>query len=198
MAVGRPRAFDCVTALDQALAVFWRQGYEGTSITDLTKAMGINPPSLYAAFGNKEELFRRALDRYIETVSGYVNEAMAEPTARKAIEKLLLTKVQCLSDPNTPNACMLVSGALGCAEATECVREKLSKFAEQTYRARFEKGITDGDLPRDTDPVAMANYIAAVGHGMVIQAATGATREQLLQVVAMTLKTFPASEKVSA
>jgi AcrR family transcriptional regulator len=191
MAVGRPRAFDRETALDCALEVFWRQGYEGTSVAELTKAMGINPPSLYAAFGNKEDLFRQTLDRYVERVGVYVREALAEPTARAAVEKLLLTKVENLTDPDKPSACMLVSGALGCAEATECVREELSKLAEHTLRERFDKAIADGDLPKESDPVALARYIATVGHGLVVQAAAGASREDLMQVVEMTMRSFP-------
>ncbi len=88
MPSGRPRAFDLEQALDSALKVFWRKGYEGASLPDLTKAMGINRPSLYAAFGNKEELFRKALDRYSEGPACHVREALSEPTARKVVEKL--------------------------------------------------------------------------------------------------------------
>ena len=192
MAVGRPRLFDRDEALDKALDVFWRQGYEATSIAELCHAMGVNPPSLYAAFGNKEALFRQALERYVEKVSVYIHEALAQPTARAAVEKLFLTKVDHLTDPTQPSACLLITGAFGCSEATSCVREELSKFAEHTLRERFERGIADGDLPKDTDPAALARYIATVGNGMVVQAAAGATREHLLQVVAMTMKTFPA------
>jgi AcrR family transcriptional regulator len=197
MAVGRPRAFDRDEALDKALDVFWRQGYETSSIAELCHAMGINPPSLYAAFGNKESLFRQTLDRYVAKVSVDIQAALAQPTARKAVEALMMKKVECLTDPTRPSACMLVSGALGCAEATDCVREELTKFAEHTLRERFEKAHADGDLPKDSDPAALARYVAVVGHGLVIQAAAGATREQLLQVVEMTMKSFP-EERVPA
>jgi AcrR family transcriptional regulator len=198
MAVGRPRSFDRDEALDKALEVFWRQGYEPTSIAELCHAMGINPPSLYAAFGNKEALFRQALDRYVEKVSVYICEAMAQPTARAAVEKLLLVKAEKLTEPGRPGACMLVSGALGCAEATQCARDQLSELGEHALRERFQRGIADGDLPKDADPAALARYIATVGHGMVIQAAAGATREQLLDVVDMTLKTFPGETVATA
>src|SRR5438094_9922303 len=106
--VGRPRAFDVDEALDQALKVFWRKGYEGTSLPDLTKAMGINRPSLYAAFGNKEELFRKALDRYAEGPAAYAAEALNEPTARAVAELLLEGSVNLLTDPRNPRGCLVV------------------------------------------------------------------------------------------
>jgi AcrR family transcriptional regulator len=200
MAVGRPRAFDRDAALDRALEVFWRQGYEGTSISDLTKAMGINPPSLYAAFGNKEGLFREALDRYVAKGSRRLNEAMAEPTARAAVEKLLRGGVEILTDPKNPSACMLVSGALSCSEAAEDIHEELAARRgnlEDTLRNRFEKARGEGDLPEGSDIAALARYVATVAHGLSVQASGGATRNDLMQVVDMALKAFPALEKAS-
>src|SRR5881397_436962 len=114
---GRPRAFDADKALDRALLVFWRKGYEGASLADLTRAMGINRPSLYAAFGNKEALFRRALDRYAEGPAAYVGEALNEPTARAVAERLLGGTIDLLSDPHNPHGCLVVQGALACSEA---------------------------------------------------------------------------------
>src|SRR5947207_11547368 len=99
---GRPRAFDTDAALDAALAVFWRKGYEGASLTDLTAAMGINRPSLYAAFGSKEDLFRKALDRYAEGPAAYVREALEEPTARAVAERLLRGAAELLTNPRNP------------------------------------------------------------------------------------------------
>ena len=107
MAIGRPREFDLDKALDQALEVFWRNGYEGASIADLTEAMGINPPSLYAAFGNKEGLFRKALDRYVEQRTDFWNEALEAPTARGMVEHLLRDSADFLTEECNPPGCLI-------------------------------------------------------------------------------------------
>ena len=112
MAMGRPRAFDMDQALDQALHVFWEKGYVGTSINDLTEAMGINRPSLYAAFGNKEKLFKKALDRYEDLRDQILEEAFAAPTAREAVTRLLEGTAERLSDKCNPRGCLMVQGAL--------------------------------------------------------------------------------------
>src|SRR5271170_6846402 len=114
--IGRPRAFDVERALRRAMQVFWRKGYLGTSLADLTHAMGINRPSLYAAFGNKKALFRKALDRYAKGPSSYLGEALQEPTARAVIERLLRGVVDLLTDPRTPPTCLWVHGALSCGD----------------------------------------------------------------------------------
>src|SRR5580658_8616083 len=124
--LGRPRAFDTDLALDQAMQLFWRKGFLGTSLSDLTEAMGINRPSLYAAFGNKEELFRRALDRYAETGPGAVHrEALSEPTAKLVAEHLVRSVARALTDPCNPAGCLAVQGALTCGEAAESVKQEL-------------------------------------------------------------------------
>src|SRR5713226_9446609 len=110
MPAGRPRAFDIDEALDRALNVFWRKGYEGTSLPDLTRAMGINRPSLYAAFGNKSALFSKVLDRYAQGQACHVRDALAEPTARAVAEKLLSGTIDLLTDPGHPHGCLYVQG----------------------------------------------------------------------------------------
>src|SRR5262245_55016065 len=117
MAVGRPRAFDMDRALDRALKVFWRKGYEGATLPDLTKAMGINRPSLYAAFGNKEELFRKAIDRYVEGPACHTRLALEEPTARGAVERLWRATIDLVTDARNPRGCFIVQGALACGDA---------------------------------------------------------------------------------
>src|SRR6202051_2035496 len=112
--MGRPRSFDLDEAADRALHVFWQKGYEGTSLSDLTKAMGINRPSLYAAFGDKEALFRKALDRYLKGPSAYTQEALREPTARAVVERLLLGAADLNTARRNPGGCLMVQGALAC------------------------------------------------------------------------------------
>jgi AcrR family transcriptional regulator len=195
MAIGRPRAFDIDTALDRALQVFWRKGYEGTSVSDLTKAMGINRPSLYAAFGNKANLFRKALDRYTEGPAAYTHKALDEPTARAVVERLLRGVVDLLADPCTPQGCLAVQGALACGDAADAIRQELiSRRAagEAALRQRLERAIVDGDLPADADPADLARYVTTVSQGMAVQAAGGASREELRQVVEMALRAWPA------
>src|SRR5215831_16019645 len=116
---GRPRTFDLDKALDRALQVFWRKGYEGTSLSDLTEAMGINRPSLYAAFGNKEDLFNRVLDRYSEKYAAYIHYALNQPTARFVAQALMNGAADLLSSPRNPSGCLMVQGALSCGETAD-------------------------------------------------------------------------------
>jgi AcrR family transcriptional regulator len=195
MPIGRPRAFDIEKALDRALQVFWRKGYEGTSLSDLTKAMGINRPSLYAAFGNKEELFRKALDRYAEGPAAYTRTALDEPTARAVVERLLCGVVDLLTDPRTPQGCLAVQGALACGDAADAIRQELvarRAAGEAALRQRLERARTGGDLPADADPADLARYVTTVAQGMAVQAASGASREELRRVVEMALRAWPA------
>lgn len=194
MAIGRPRTFDMDQALDRALEVFWRKGFEGASICDLTAAMGINPPSLYAAFGNKEALFRRALDRYAETKAGFVREALDKPKARDAVAALLHGTAQHLTDKANPAGCLLVQGIAGAGEHAQCIRDELSArraASEKAIRERLKRAQTEGDLPADADPASLARFITTVTQGMAIQAASGASRKALDRVVETALCAWP-------
>src|SRR3954469_23834194 len=149
---GRPRSFDEGKALDAALDVFWRKGYEGASLSDLTDAMGINRPSLYAAFGNKEKLFGLALDRYAEGPAGYVAEALEAPTARAVFEQLLRGAIDVATKPCNPGGCLAVQGALACGDDAEPARRELAKrrsASEALVRERLRRARGEGDLPRD-------------------------------------------------
>ena len=150
MAMGRPREFDVDKALDLALQVFWSKGYEGASMADLTETMGITKPSLYAAFGNKEELFRKALDRYVDGPGGYVQVALAKPTIRAVVEHLLYEAADAVTDPDHPPGCLAVQGALSCGDAAESIKQELMSrraTGEEDLRKRFERAIAEGDLP---------------------------------------------------
>src|SRR5207302_930363 len=179
MPKGRPREFDTEKALDAALLLFWRHGYEGTSLAALTQAMGINVPSLYAAFGNKEELFNKALDRYIQKPASYLPNALKDPTARGAAEKLMEGAINMVMNPRHPDGCLLVHGALAAGPVGESVRKELNRRragAEAAVRHRFELAIAQRDLPKSVDPAKLARYIVTVIWGMSVQAAGGATR----------------------
>ncbi len=156
--------------------------------------MSINRPSLYAAFGNKEELFRRALDRYAEGPAAHVREALQEPTARAVVERLLGGTIDLLTNPRNPRGCLMVQGALSCGEAGDNIRRELISrraAAEAAIRERFERAISEGDLPADSDPADLARYIATIIQGMAVQAAGGASRDELRRVAEMALRTWP-------
>jgi AcrR family transcriptional regulator len=192
--LGRPRAFDPDRALESALQVFWRKGYEGASLSDLTRAMGINRPSLYAAFGNKKALFLKALDRYANGPGALIRQALAEPTARAVVERLLRGSAESLADKRHPSGCLMVQGALACGEEAECVRQELisRRAASQALlRERFDRARSEGDLPADSDPADLARYVATVLHGMSVQAAGGASCDELQRVAEMALQAWP-------
>jgi AcrR family transcriptional regulator len=191
--LGRPRAFDIHRALDRALSVFWEKGYEGTSLSDLTKAIGINRPSLYAAFGNKESLFRKALDRYEKTVA-FVLDAINEPTARRFAERLLHSAADMVTNPHNPPGCLTVRGALASGEEADPIRLELAlrrSEGEASIRKRLDRAKREGDLPPHANPADLARYLATVYQGMSVQAAGGATREQLRRVAKIALRAWP-------
>jgi len=192
--MGRPREFDIDQALEQALHLFWRKGYEGTSITDLTEAIGITKPSLYAAFGNKEELFRKAFDRYVDGPGGYVQVALAKPTVREVVEHLLYEAADAVTNPDNPPGCLAVQGALCCGDTAETIKQELMARrakGEDDLRRRFQKAVDEGDLPKDTNAVDLARYVCAILQGMAIQAIGGAGRDDLRRVAELTLRNWP-------
>jgi len=191
---GRPREFDTEKALDAALLLFWRHGYEGTSLSALTKAMGINVPSLYAAFGNKEELFKKVLDRYIQRPASYLPNSLKEPTARAVVEKLFRGAIDMVMSPRHPDGCLLVQGALASGPMGESVTNELTRRragAEAALRGRFERAVAESDLPSDVDPAKLARYVITVLWGMSVQASGGATRAQLRETGEMALRAWP-------
>jgi AcrR family transcriptional regulator len=195
---GRPREFDPEKALDAALDVFWRKGYEGASLPDLTEAMGINRPSLYAAFGNKEQLFRRVIDRYVEGPAAYVRQALKEPRARAAAERLLNHAVDLVTDPRNPGGCLLVQAALACGEDADAIRCELAArraASELAIRERFERAQSEGDLPSGMNPADLARFISTLLRGLAVEAASGAKRNELRRVVKLALRAWPESRE---
>jgi AcrR family transcriptional regulator len=196
MRTGRPREFDPVKALDKAMRVFWKKGYEGASLPELTRAMGINRPSMYAAFGNKEQLFRKVLDRYgcPKGPAAGVDDPLEQPTARGVAERVLNSAVELLSSPKNPRGCLLIQGALACGSDGDPIRRELisrRRRQETALRKRFIEAARQGDLPPTADPAGLARYLATVAAGMSIQATSGATREELQCIADTAMRAWP-------
>jgi len=190
--LGRPRAFDPDAVLDRAMHVFWTKGYEGASLSDLTRAMRINRPSLYAAFGNKELLFKKVLDRYMNGPVAWFGKALAAPKTRDVVEQIFLGTARMAKDPRTPAGCLLVQGALacGCASARKEVGARRTAV-EVTLRCRLRRAKREGDLPKNARPAELAHYVVTVVRGMAVQSAGGASQDQLRRVARIALRAWP-------
>jgi len=193
---GRPSNFDHEEALEKALQVFWAHGYEGASMAELTEALGINKPSIYAAFGNKEELFHKALGKYLSGPLSYISEAMNQPTARETVETFLTKSAELLTNPNNPHGCMIVQGALTCGQSSSMIQQKLIAYRsdlETSFTKRFELAKAQGDLPQEVNSKQLAKYIATIHQGMSVQASSGTSKEELLTVIQQALTNWPTS-----
>lgn len=194
MTAGRPRAFDIDKAVDIAMNVFWRKGYAATSVSDLTEAIGISAPSLYAAFGNKEGLFRRAMERYAQGPAGFMVVSMAQPTALAVVTHMLRAAAASHTDPHFPAGCFMVQSESTIGDKAEKLRRDVIKQrngGEALLRKRLERARNEGDLPATVDPAELARYFVTVMYGMAVQAANGASRKDLDQVASFALKTWP-------
>src|SRR6266571_3915296 len=183
---GRPRAFDCEAALDRALGLFWTQGFEGTSIADLTEALDIYPPSLYTAFGSKEELFREALGLYIRAYGLPLEQALTEEgTALDAVVRILRAAARLFPAGSTPGGCMICNGILTCAPAHRSVADVVACTRELMVSALGERimaGKAMGGISGDAYPITLARFVAAVIEGMAVQARDGADEATLLGI----------------
>jgi len=193
-AKGRPREFCVHGALAAALRVFWSKGYEGASMSDLTEAMGITKPSLYAAFGNKEALFRKALDLYEREKLAYVQEALEAPTARGVAERLLRGALENQASDSEPRGCLGVISSVACGSEAQSVRAEVIERGRTVHKAlaeRFARAREEGDLPTGVDPDGLTAYLAALLQGLMVQAGGGASREQLDALVTTSLALWP-------
>ncbi|EZP70971.1 TetR family transcriptional regulator [Sphingomonas paucimobilis] len=193
---GRPREFDPDKALAAALEIFWRRGYEGASLAELTEAMGITKPSLYACFGNKESLFRKALDLYERDKLCYVKSALEAPTAKEVAERLLRGALAMQCGSTDPKGCMGVISSVANTSHAECIREEILARRASSDRAlveRFERAKEEGDLPPGVEPRALALYLSTILQGIAVQAGSGVAESRLTQLVDTTLAMWPSA-----
>lgn len=191
---GRPREFCVDAALAAALGVFWSKGYEGASMSDLTAAMGITKPSLYAAFGNKEALFHKALDLYEAEKLDYTREALEQPTARAVAEYLMRGAVDAQTSISGPKGCLGVIHSVACGSEAESIKADIIARRSSSQRAlveRFERAKREGDLPDHVEVTDLTAYLYALLQGMAVQAGSGATRADLERVVDLSMKMWP-------
>lgn len=191
---GRPREFCVDQALAAALGVFWSKGYEGASMADLTEAMGITKPSLYAAFGNKEALFHKALDLYESEKLEYTREALKQPTARAVAEHFMRGAINAQMSSCDPKGCLGVISATACGAEAESIKADVIQrraSSQAALVARFEQAQRDGDLPAGVDVLGLTGYLYAILQGMAVQAGSGATRADLDRVVETSLMMWP-------
>jgi AcrR family transcriptional regulator len=191
---GRPREFCVEQALAAALRVFWSKGYEGASLSDLTEAMGITRPSLYAAFGNKEALFRKALDLYEREKLSYISASLDAPTARGVAERLLRGALEMQTSSCDPKGCLGVISTVACGDQAQSIREEViarRASSDAALRSRLARAKAEGDLPDSVEPDGLAAFLYALLSGMSVQASSGASHEQLEHLVETSLLVWP-------
>ncbi len=194
---GRPRAFDRGHVLEQAMDVFWLRGYEGASLTALTQAMELNPPSLYAAFKNKEGLFRAALDHYLTHHGAYRYSVLADAaTAREAVEVLLKETVTRFYRSHPPRGCLVVLAALSGTPESQVIQDELSAQRRETHRlieSRIHQGLCDGDVPAETNVQTLSGFYTTVMFGLSVQAKDQVPYEQMIAFVDTAMGVWPPS-----
>ena len=193
MTVGRPREFDADAVLETAMELFWEHGFDGVSISDLTDATGINRRSLYATFGTKEDLFAKAVQRYMSGPAGYITEALRQPTALDVSRAMVHGAVDANTSPGRPRGCLLVHGALAAGDDADAVRVDLAQQRDAAVTAlagRFDEAQAAGELT-GVNTLALSRWINAVCQGISVQARSGATREELHEVADQALAGWP-------
>jgi AcrR family transcriptional regulator len=193
--MARPRVFEEAEVLDRAMEVFWHRGYEGASMAELTKAMGLNSPSIYAAFGSKRGLFDAVLNRYRERRAAHREYLLAGATAREVAERLLFGATEWLVDPNEPLGCLLIQVGMSTGVNNEDVPRAIINQRSRTRDLlikRLMHAQEDGDLPPSADPAALARYLLMVFNGLALQAAEGMSKAELRESAERALMGWPA------
>ncbi|MBM7845340.1 TetR/AcrR family transcriptional regulator [Herpetosiphon giganteus] len=192
---GRPRTFDRQAALEAAMELFWRHGYEGTSIADLTTAMGFTPPTLYAAFGSKEDLYREVIQFFLlRSERRRMEAALEQSSAYAMLRSYLYAAAENFTDPHTPAGCMVATAALQCATENQPIAQEVARIRQQMLLAfveRLNEAKTSGELPTTIDALALANFYTAIVQGMSVQAIDGANTNDLIAVVDLALSAWP-------
>jgi AcrR family transcriptional regulator len=188
---GRPIGFNKGAALEAAMLLFWERGYEGTSMADLTQAMGLNPSSIYAAFGDKHALFSLAAKRYVETRTQYATEALSEPTLEKVVRALFDNTVAFLTTPGHPSTCMTLAGAMGCSVDAAPARDLMTEIRKQNevaIRQRLLAARKSGELSKNINVDDYTRYLSSILSGLSVQAANGSTKSELKRTSQMALR----------
>ena len=192
---GRPREFDLEQGLTKAMRLFWSLGYEATSMADLRNALGIKQASLYAAYGNKEALFREAVDLYARTDGNTTVRALSRAgKAKDAIHAMLQDAVNAFTRDDAPRGCLIVLGATNCSVENSTVQEYLAKLRLETLKniaSRLKRAQEEGELSKDISSAELAGYYATVLHGLSLPARDGISREELTQIVNLAMTTWP-------
>ncbi|UWR44432.1 TetR/AcrR family transcriptional regulator [Phaeobacter inhibens] len=195
--LGRQRSFDTEHAIEQAMLLFWERGYEAASMADLSAVMGVNPPSIYAAFGNKQALFEQCAAHYAQSIAAYAPRALdEETTTAKALRRYVAEAIEAFCAEERPRGCLLVSAATNCGKGSAGAQELLTGYrqASETMIAdRIRRGITEGDMPACTEPDLLAKYVAVLIQGLAAQARDGATADDLGKVAELALDQLPVS-----
>lgn len=188
---GRPRSFDREAALAQMTELFWRQGYDATSVADLTESIGVNTPSLYAAFGNKEKAYCEAVDYYRRNEGQRIWENVeAKTSARDAVTTMLKTSAEEFTRSNKPRGCMVVLGALSMAKSNAAIVKRMKAYraeARAKLEAKIQSGIENGELPGNADAKSIADFYDSLQLGMAVRARDGASRKELKKTAELAL-----------
>jgi AcrR family transcriptional regulator len=192
---GRPKSFDRAVALQQAMKLFWERGYEGASFDALTAAMGISPSSFYNSFGSKERLYQEATEAYMACAGKwFARELQADTDAKTAFRRLLTAAAREFTQNDLPSGCMISLAGTHVPPALSCMRDAMVGHrwaAQSAMAARIQRGVDEGDVPKETDVEALAAFYSALSRGMAVQARDGASRERLLEIAELGMRAWP-------